>query len=140
QGVYNVRESSDTGSEGTSYVGIDQSHLSCLVIVFVMHIMDHVQCINVQLGQPFHHRIVFFHYFIVVQILGSDRRVFRSYLLFGLAVNTAVDRVQKAFCKVCTSSEELDLFTCLSSGYTAADRIVIAPYRTHYIIVLVLDG
>ena len=134
-----MRESCDTGCEGTSYIGVDQSHLCCLIVVFVMHVMDHVQSSNVQMSQPVHHNVVFLHNLIIVQILAGDRLIFRSNLLFCLLVFTAVDSVQKAFCKVCTSAEELDLLTGLGSRYTAADGVIIAPYRTHYIIIFILD-
>ena len=92
------------------------------------------------MSQPVHHFIIFCNYFIIVKIFRSDRLIVWSYLLFCLLINTAVDRIKKAFCKVCTSAEELHLFTCLCSRYTAADAVVIAPYRTHNIIVLILDG
>ena len=105
-----------------------------------MHVVDHVQCSNIQMCKPVHHLIIFCDYLIIVKVLGSDRLILRSYLLFCLLINTTVDRVKKAFCKVCTSTEELHLFTCLCSRYTAADAVVIAPYRTHNIIVLILDG
>ena len=55
-------------------------------------------------------------------------------------VLTAVDRVEQALCKVCAGTEELHLLTCLGSGYAAADAVVVASYRTHHVIVLVLDG
>ena len=104
-----------------------------------MHVVDHVQCINIQLGQPLHHLVIFLHYFIVIKVLGSNWLVSRSYLYFVLLIDTTVDSVKKTLSKVCTSSEELHLFTCLCSRYTAADAVVIAPYRTHNIIVLILD-
>ena len=44
QGVYYVRESCDTSCERTVNLCIDQSHLCCFIVVFVMHIVDHVQC------------------------------------------------------------------------------------------------
>ena len=105
-----------------------------------MHVMDHVQSSNVQMSQPVHHNVVFLHNLIIVQVFAGDRLIFRSNLLFCFLVFTTVDRVKEAFCKVCTSAEELDLFTGLSCRYTAADGVIIAPYRTHYIIVLILDG
>ena len=37
-------------------------------------------------------------------------------------------------------TEKLHFLTGLSCGYTAADTIVVAPDRTHYIIVFVLNG
>ena len=134
-----MRESCNTGSEGTSYIGIDQSHLCCFIVIFIMHVMDHVQSSNVQMSQPVHHNVVFLHNLIIVQVFAGDRLIFRSNLLFCFLVFTTVDRVKEAFCKVCTSAEELDLLTGLGSRYTAADGVIIAPYRTHYIIVLILD-
>ena len=134
-----MRESCDTSCEGTVNLCINQSHLCCFIVVFVMHIVDHVQCSNIQMSQPVHHLVIFCDYFVIVKVFRSNWLILRSYLLFCLLINTTVDRVQKAFCKVCTSSEELHFFTCLSSRYTAADAVVIAPYRTHNIIVLILD-
>ena len=133
-----MRESCDTCCKCTSYICIDQCHLSCFVVILIMHVVDHVQCVNIQLGQPLHHLIVTFHYFIVIQIFRSNRSVSRSYLCFCLLIYTTVDCIQQTFCKVCTSSEELDFLTCLCCRYTTADAVVIAPYRTHNVIVLIL--
>ena len=102
--------------------------------------MDHVQCLYISLCEPCHHLIIFFHNFIVIKILGCDRTILRSNLLLGLLINTTVDRIKQALSKVCSSTEELDLFTCLCCRYTAAYRIIIAPYRTHNIVILVLYG
>ena len=139
QGVYYMRESCDTCCERTLNLCIDQSHLCSFIVVFIMHVVDHVQCSDIQMSQPVHHLVIFCDYFIIVKIFRSDRLIAWSYLLFCLLINTAVDRVKKAFCKVCTSTEELHLFTCLCSRYTAADAVVIAPYRTHNIIILILN-
>ena len=139
QGIYYVRESSDTCCERTVNLCIDQSHFSCFIVVFVMHVVDHVQCSNIQMSQPVHHLVIFCDYFIIIEIFRSNWLIVRSYLLFCLLINTTVDSVKKAFCKVCTSSEELHLFTCFCSRYTAADAVVVAPYRTHNIIIFILD-
>ena len=105
-----------------------------------MHVMDHVQCTYIEVSQPVHHYIIFFHYFIIIKILGCDWCIFRSYLIVSFLIHTTVDCVKQAFCKVCTGTEELDFFSCLCGRYTAADGVIIAPYRTHYIVVLILDG
>ena len=102
--------------------------------------MDHVQGTYIEVSQPVHHNIIFLHYLVIIKVLGCDRCIFRSNLIMSSLIHTTVDRIKQAFCKVCTSTEELDLFTCLCCGYTAADGVIIAPYRTHYIIILVLDG
>ena len=108
-----------------AYIGINQSHLSCFIVVFVMHIMDHVQSAYIQMRQPVHHHIIFLDDFIIIQIFGGNASVFRSYLLSGLLINTAVDGVQEAFCQVCTGTEELDLFTGLCCRYAAADGVCL---------------
>ena len=69
-------------------VCVDQGHLCCLIVVFIMHVVDHVQCINIQLGQPLHHLVIFLHYFIVIKVLGSNWLVSRSYLLLCVFSST----------------------------------------------------
>ena len=88
-----MREARDTGGERTSHVGVDQRHFGRLVIIFVMHVMNHVQGVHVQLGEPFHHVVITLHHFVVIQILGSNRPVGRSHLLPGLYVDSSVDGV-----------------------------------------------
>ena len=134
-----MRETCDTSCKRTINFCINQSHLCCFIVIFVVHIMDHVQSTYIEVSQPVHHLVIFCNYFVIVKIFRSDWCVFRSYLLFCFLINATVDSVKKAFCKVCTSTKELNLFTCLCSRYTAADAVVIAPYRTHNIIVLILD-
>ena len=80
------------------------------------------------------------HDLIIIQIFARDRLVLRSDLHLGLFVHTAVDRIQQALCQVGAGTEELHFLSGLRCGYTAADRIVIAPYRTHDIIVFILNG
>ena len=100
QGVSYVRQTCNTGCEGSSYIGIDQSHLSCFVVVFIMHVVDQVQDVNIQRCTPVKHDVVFMHNFIEIKVLGSDRSDFRTTLhMFAVLVQmllilTAVDSVQ----------------------------------------------
>ena len=105
-----------------------------------MHVLNQVQNVYVDACEPVHHTIVLRHHLIIIEVLGSDRTVLRTYLLLALLIDTAVDCVEKALCKVCTCAEELHLLTGLCCRYAAADGVVIAPNRTHHVIVLVLDG
>ena len=133
-----MRESGNTCCESTSYIRIDQCHLGCFIVIFIMHVVNHVQCLYIRLCKPCHHLVVFIHDFIIVKYIACDRTIFRSNLYFIFLIDTTVDRVKKTFCKVCACSEELDLFSCLCRRYTAAYRIIVAPYRTHYIIIFIL--
>ena len=104
-----------------------------------MHILDRIQCIDIQSCQPVHHHIILLNYFLIIQILTGDRCVCRADLISRLEVTTAVHGVQQTLCKVCTCTEKLHFLTGLCCGYTAADRIVITPYWPHHVIVLILD-
>ena len=72
-------------------------------------------------------------------MLGSDRAVLRSDLLAADLIYTAVDRVQKALCKVSAGAKELHLLADAHGGYTACNSVVIPVYHAHDIIILVLD-
>ncbi|MNW61399.1 hypothetical protein D3C74_394530 [compost metagenome] len=69
-------------------------HFDPFVSVFVMHEMNDVQRIYIQFSQPFHHWNETFHDFVIFEIFGSDRWIFRTYLRSVSFVFTAVDRVQ----------------------------------------------
>ena len=60
-------------------------------------------------GQPLHHILILIPHLVVIQVLGSDRAVLRSDLLAADLIYTAVDRVQKALCKVGAGAKELHL-------------------------------
>ena len=134
-----MREACDTGCKCPSYIRIDQRHLRCLIKIFIMHILDRIQCIDIQSCQPVHHHIILLNYFLIIQILAGNRCVCRADLISRLEVASAVHCVQQTLCKVCTCTEKLHFLTCLCGGYTTADRIVIAPYWTHHVVILILD-
>ena len=132
-------EACNTGSESTAYIGIDKSHLGCLIVILVMHIVNQVQYIYIDISKPVKPEIVLLNHFIVIKVLACDALHLRTYLDAVLLVETAVDRVKEGLTKICTRTEELDFLTGLGSGYTAADGVIITPYRLHNVIVLILD-
>ena len=140
QGVDHVGKSRDTGGKGTFQIRIHQRKLRCLVIIFVMHVLDQVQRIHIQIRQPLHHVVVALHNLVVIQILGSDRTVLGSYLIAGLLIHAAIYGVEQTLRQVCPGAEELHLLARLGRGHAAADRVVVAPYRLHGVVVLILHG
>ncbi|MNN88764.1 hypothetical protein D3C81_2064890 [compost metagenome] len=70
-----------------------QRHLNAFVAVFIMHVVNAVQGVDIKLSQPFHHNIVFLHDVIEVQIFRCDGREFRADLNLQLFVHAAVDGV-----------------------------------------------
>ena len=144
-GIHDMGEPGDTGCECSSDIGIDECHLGCLIVVLVMHVLDQVQDVDIESCQPVQHKIVLVHNLIVVQILGGDRCQLRSdlhvaaLLVEELLILSAVDRIQQCLCKVCTRTEELHLLAGLRCGHTAADAVIVAPDRTHDIVILILN-
>ena len=90
----------NTGSECSSYIGIDQSHLSCFIVIFVMHVMNQVQDVYIQRCTPVKHDIIFMHNFIEIKVFRSNRCDFRTTLhmlaifVKVLLILTTVDSVQ----------------------------------------------
>ena len=133
-----MRETGNTGCKGSSYIGINERHFCRLIEILIVHILDEVQHIDINSGEPVHHHIIFFHDFLVVQDICGNRAVSGRNLLLALFIHTAVDGIEKTFCKVCSCAEELHLLTGFCCGYTAADTVVVPPYRTHDIIIFIL--
>ena len=133
-----MTEASDTRCESTTYVCIDESELCSLIEILIVHVMDEVQCVYIDTRQPLHHIHEARHKLLVCNNITLYRTVSRSTLLTCLTVNATTNSVCKTFSKVCTSAKELHLLSCLGSRYTATDRVVVAPDRSHHIIILVL--
>ena len=104
-----------------------------------MHILDQVQNIYIEPCQPVQHDIEFMNDFVIVQILGRDPGDLRTALHSVLLIKPAVNRVQKALCKICARSEELHFLAGLRCRDTAANTVVISPDRFHDVIILILD-
>ena len=136
--VNDVAEACDTGSEGAAHISVDECHLRSLVEVLVVHIVDDVQGLHVDTGEPVHHVHEARHELVVCQHVALDRTELRTALLTGLGVYTAGDSVCETLCEIGASTEELHLLACLSCADTTADAVVVAPYRTHHVVVLVL--
>ena len=116
-----------------------KSHLCSLIAVFVMHVVDDVECIDIHVCLPLHHIHEFAVNIVIVKHIACYRTVLRTNLLLCNFVDTAVQRIEQALCKVCTSAEELHLLTDDHGRYAACDTVVVAVCHAHQIIVLVLD-
>ena len=104
-----------------------------------MHVLDEVQHVDVQAGQPVQHLDVLGQHLIVGQVLAGNGGVVGAALLVALLVHTAVDGVQQALGQVGAGTEELHLLAGLGGRHAAADGVVIAPHGLHHVVVLVLD-
>ena len=137
--VDHMREAGNTRSKGTAHISIDKGHLSCLIEVLVVHIVDEVQRVHINVSEPVEHIAETGLQFFPCEVLAGDGTELRTALLAGLGIHTAVDGVEQGLGHVGTGTEELHLLTGLSGRHTTADAVVIAPDRTHHIVVLILD-
>ena len=119
---------------------IVEGHLAGFVGVFVMHEVDDVDGVHIQLGNVGEHLLVVCQYLGIVQHLviilldlGDDQQAL-------LLVHAAVDGVQKALGKVGAGTEELHLLAYRHSGYAAGDAVVVAVHGAHNVVIFVLDG
>ena len=137
-----MAEACDTRSKRTADIGIDEGHFGSFVVVLVVHVVDEVQRIHVDAREPFQHDVVLVHHFVVVEVFARNRRIFWTDLLtlHEAFILTAVDGVEESLGEVCAGAEELHFLTGLGCRNTAADAVVIAPNRTHRVVVFVLDG
>ena len=134
-----MRETGNTCCEGTAHVGIDECQLGSLIEVLVVHIVNQVQCVHIDVSQPVEHIAEAGLQLLPGEVLAGDGAELRTALLAGLGIHTAVDGVEQGLGHIGTSTEELHLLTSLGSAHAAADAVVVAPDRTHHVIVLVLD-
>ena len=140
QGVDDMGEACNAGGKGAAHIGVDECHLGFLVVVLVVHILDEVQHVDVQAGQPVQHLDILGQHFVIGQVLAGDGGIVGAALLVALLVHAAVDGVQQALGKVGACAEELHLLAGLGSRHAAADGVIVAPDGLHHVIVLVLDA
>ena len=133
-------EACNAGGKGAADIGVDEGHLGFLIVVFVVHILDEVQHVDVQAGQPVQHLHILGQHLVVVQVLAGDGGIVGAALLVALLVHAAVDGVQQALGEVGAGTEELHLLAGLGGRHAAADGVIIAPHGLHHVVVLVLDA
>ncbi len=104
-----------------------------------MHVVDDVECIDIHVCLPLHHIHEFAVHIVIVKHIACDRAVLRTNLLLCNLIHTAVQRVEQALCKVCTSAEELHFLADDHGRYAACDTIVITVCHSHQVVVLILD-
>ena len=116
-----MAESCNTSCECTANVGIDKSKFCCLIEVLIVHVMDKIQGVYVDVCEPFHHIHELRHELFIGNHVAFDWAKCWTALLACLVVYTTADSVSQALCKVCTCTEELHFLTCLCCRYAAAD-------------------
>ena len=117
-----------------------QRHFNAFIAVFVVHVVDDVQRVNVSFGEPVLHLVVQGHHFIIVENFFRVAGGGRGHLFALEFIHAAVQGVEKALGEVGARSEELHLLADAHGGHAACDAVVVAPVRAHQVVVLVLDG
>ena len=140
KGVSHDGKTCYTGSKITLNVSVMKRHLCPFIAVFVMHIVDNIQGVYINVCLPLQHIDELAHNIVVVKHVTCNRTILGTYLLLGNFIHTAVQSVQQTFCNICTCAEELHFLTDNHRRYAASDTIVIAMCHSHQVIVLILNG
>ena len=126
-------------SPGAHHVPVMQGHLECLVVIFVVHIVYDLECIDIDLREPAHHLLELVHHVVIFKIIACHRGICRGNLLAANLVAAAVDGVEQALGEVRAGTEELHLLPYAHRGDAAGYAVVVAIFNAHEVVVLVLD-
>ena len=140
QGVGGDGQTRHTEGGQALHQGVMESHLAALVGVLVVHIVDDVDGVHVELSH------IGQYLFIIGQHLGVVQHFVHVVLDAGdddaalLFIHAAVDGVQQTLGQVGPGAEELHLLAHRHGGHTAGDAVVVAVHGAHQLVALVLDG
>ena len=139
QGIRSHGQTGNPARHGAQDIAVVQRHFDALIRVFVVHVVNAIQSFDIGCGEPIHHFFKLSDDFVVVQYVGLNRLEAFGHDHTGFFIHTTVDRVQQGFGQIRTRAKKLHLFTNAHGRYAARDAVVIAPLRTHQIIVFVLN-
>ena len=104
-----------------------------------MHIVNDIHRIDIKAGEPFHILVQSFLYRTVIESIALNYRHLRPYVQAAGIIYTAVQRQQQQLGEITARAEELHLLTYLHCRNTAGYRVIVAVYRAHKVIVLILN-
>ncbi len=90
--------------------------------------------------QPVHHNVILTHNLIIFQIFTGNRLVFGPTCAFVFSSIPPLIAYNRHFARLARAPKNCISFPVCVADYTAADGIVIPPYRAHHIIILILYG
>ena len=137
--VRHHRQSGNSAGHCPVNIAIVQCHFQPFVAVFVVHVVNDIQRIDIRFCQPRHHFLEPRSYLVIIEIFGSNRWELRRDLVAGLLIFTAVNRIEQSFSQVNSRAEKLHLLANSHRGDTTGDRVIIAVLRTHQVVVFVLN-
>ena len=120
-------------------VGVVQRHLNLLVGVFVVHIVDDVHRVDIEVAEPLAVEGETLHHLVVIQDVALERLHLRPNLSAGVLVVPAVHRKKQELGQVASRAEELHLLSDLHGRNAAGDRVVVAVNRAHQVVALILN-
>lgn len=140
QGVSSNGQISDIICYGVDNVMVVQCYQRGFVVVFVVYVVDDVQCGDVLFSQLVYEVIYVIYYFVEVQDVVFDWFRFWINLYFQFFIYVVVDSVQYGFCEVSVSVEELYLFINNYWVYVVCDSVVVVVEVWMYqVIVFILQ-
>ena len=133
------RKSGDAAREETFDHVVVQSHLYFFVCIFVVHIVNYVEGVDVKPAQPLSvfresgHNLDVIEFTLEFFTLGCDLNA----VAFVFA---AVESEEQQFGEVASRAEELHLFADFHCRNTARYGVIVAVHGAHHVVVFVLYG
>ena len=131
EGVRRDREPGHAKGHVAVHVRVVQGHLDLLVGVLVVHVVDDVHGVDVQVRDPGDIAVKARLDLRVVERAAADDGLLRADLVAALLVAAAVERQQQELCEVAPRPEELHLLADARRGDAAGDGVVVAKAGAH---------
>mmetsp|Transcript_18583 Transcript_18583/g.40673 ORF Transcript_18583/g.40673 Transcript_18583/m.40673 type:complete len:569 (+) Transcript_18583:82-1788(+) len=142
--VSNDGEPRNAESHQAVHVCVMQCHLQALVVVLVVHEVDHVHGVDIQLCKPVNGLLKAGHDFVDVQraVAGGGQAPLRAHLGAGHLITAVVKGVEQQLGAVAARAEQLHLLASAHGADTAcnADVLPKALAGHHQGVVLVLQA
>ena len=140
QAVHHHGKPGKAAGGGADDILVVEGHLQPLVAVFVVHEVDDVQGVDIELGEPFAH--ILKPAVHIVKLEGTIRHL--SHALAELVsvpfVPAVVDGIQQRLCQICSSPEELHLLADGHCRNAAGDAVIVPEALPHQLVVFILNG
>ncbi|KAF5054332.1 hypothetical protein DSECCO2_389240 [anaerobic digester metagenome] len=139
QAVCNNAQAGDSACHGPDYLLVVQSHFQSFIAVFIVHVMNDVQRIDIQLGKPAAHRFKAIGHGSIVQVFIGDGSQLGTDLLPALLIAAAVDCIEQGLGQIDACAEELHLLADPHRRDTAGNTVIVTVVDSHQIVVLILN-
>src|SRR5262245_36197714 len=117
-----------------------ERHLEVLVGILIMHVVNDVHSVDIDIGKPVHHLFVFLDHVIKSEHFAIDPTHGWTHLIPTDLVPASINGVEQTLGQVGSSAEKLHLLSHQHRGHTTGNGPVVAPSAAHHFVAFELKG